>query len=301
MAIKFTQLSDKLKYPPTYRGRLNTLHSAVVSYVIQHYEYGYAYRKRVVDVINTLSYIVLNGDTIPQNWSLSDPLDNIDIVDEDICKSSIGDLYIHDKQIDWDVEPSVKSVQGTKKEQNLSPVPTVSPVQTNTVIARPTKLTDKSDLYIRPPVVPQFDTSRIWIQGNVNDTDFVIYQSLPEIPKKQNEVSVTTDINKMTQADLLNLFPNQFIRTRSACMYDYHEDLDSDLQLGVVMPIKHYTKDQLIDNLVKYPHIFRLVREVDGELVSFYQHIEIDGELHDTLEIWDSLEDAKYIPKTSEF
>lgn len=294
MTVKFTELSDKLKYPPVYRAKLSVIHSSVVSYVMQHFEYGYSFRKKVIDAINTLSYMIISGDTIPTDWSIQDPLNNLPVVDEDVCRSTIGDLFLHDKQIEWNLEAQIVPTVTPKS------VPVQKEVVSTTKVYN-TRPTDKSDLYIKPPTVPQFDTSRIWAQGTVNNTDYVIYTSLPDIPKKQNEISVTTDVSKMTHQDLMNLYPNQFIRTRSACMYDSYASLKSHHQLGVVFPISNYSERDIIDNIVKYPHIFRLLKVVDSEISSFYNTIEIDGQLYSTLEIWDDLPESSVIPKTSDF
>ena len=59
--------------------------------------------------------------------------------------------------------------------------------------------------------------------------------------------------------------------------------------------------EQVRDNIIQYPHFYKLKRFIKGEFVSFYSNIEIDGELYDTLEIWDSLPESKVIPRTSEF
>lgn len=40
---------------------------------------------------------------------------------------------------------------------------------------------------------------------------------------------------------------------------------------------------------------------VNGEIESFYSTIEINGEIHNILDIWDSLPDAKRMPKSSEY
>jgi hypothetical protein len=84
-------------------------------------------------------------------------------------------------------------------------------------------------------------------------------------------------------------------------MYEPREGLKLHPKLGLLLPIKNYTEDQLIDNLVKYPHLFKLLRQIGSDICSFYVHIEIDGKLSGILDVWDDLPDTKLIPKQSEF
>ena len=161
--------------------------------------------------------------------------------------------------------------------------------------------TSKEDLYIRPPSIPRFDISSPYLDKIINNTHYTIYRSLPEVPITQSQISVTTDIDRMTDMDLLRLYPNTFIRTRSATMYESHSNMELDEDIGVIFPICNYTADQIKDNIIRYPHIFKLMRMIDNKIVSFYSNIEIDGVLYNTLEIWDTLPDSKYIPRNSEF
>lgn len=316
--MKFTEIPDKLKYPPNVKAKLSTLHSSVVTYVSDHFERRYDYRKRVISTMNTLSYMCLFGEPLSSNWQESNPLEHITIVDDDTCKSSLGDLYLTEKNLVWDVTPS-ESVQSSISTgtDNLQSIQFVSESVNSTNsegtasskfdVSGPLKihnslnLTPKEDLYIKPPVVPQFDVTKPWKFGMIGNEKFVIYSSLPEIPTKQNEISATTDVNKITSPELMNLYPNQFIRTRASCMYEPIPGLDYDEKLGLILPIDGYSVDQVRDNIVKYPHIFKLTRVVDGKIVSLYTTIEIDGELFNTLSVWNSLPESSLIPRTSEF
>ena len=105
----------------------------------------------------------------------------------------------------------------------------------------------------------------------------------------------------MTDSELLNLFPTEFIRTRAECMYEEHPGIKCDSQLGLILPIKGYTEKQLRDNIIKYPHIFKLMKCVEGSFESFYSTIEIDGQLHKISEVWKNLPESKSIPYTKEF
>ena len=128
-----------------------------------------------------------------------------------------------------------------------------------------------------------------------------IYTSYPEIPTKQNEISCTTNVDKMSAKDLCRLFPNRLIQTRAGSLYEYTPTLTYNESLGNVIPVYGYTDKQLIDNLIRYPHLFKLMRKIDDEFVSFYSHIEIDGELHRISDVWSTLPESKVIPFSQEY
>lgn len=307
--INFTHIPDKLKYPPNIRGKLSTYHSQIITYVSTHFKRTYKYRQNVVDVMNTISYMMLAGDAIPSEWSPDCPLDNLAIIEDDICKAVLGEMYLSDKYITWDVEEA-DSGEASANFQTLKSAEVVkSPAYREHLILKPAAVvsatiispTPKEDLYIKPPVVPQFDTSKPWRSAFIGGERYTIYSSLPEIPKKQNEISVTTDVNKMTSVDLMKLYPNRHIRTRSPAMYEPVPGIEYDEVLGLILPIAGYTSDQVRENIIKYPHIFRLTRVVDDEIVSLYATIEIDGVLHKVSDVWDTLPEAAVIPRSSEF
>ena len=130
----------------------------------------------------------------------------------------------------------------------------------------------------------------------------VIYTTLPEIPTKQNEISVTTNLNAMTDSELLNLFPDHVIHTRSPKMYEKQEGLDYDEDLGIIIPIEGFTKEEIVDNIIQYPHLYKLKKfNSEGKLVNFYTTLEIDGELIPVSEVWNTLPESKLIPCDSEF
>ncbi len=293
--IKFTNIIEKLPYPPALRARLSSLHSDVVTYVSGHYEGTAMYRQKVVNTINTLSYIVICGDSMPEDYDSANPL-NLKYIDDELCKSTLGDIYVHSRLIDWDVELS-DNVQPNYKYHNV-----VNSTRENAQpVIRTCKPTPKEDLYLKPPTVPQFDISRPYIQKMIGPDIYTIYVSLPDIPTKQNEISVTTDVDRMTYNDLMKLYPNQVIHTRSSALYERVSGLDYDDILGVIIPVEGFTKKQIVDNIIKYPHLFKMSKVVDDQIVSFYTTIEIDGQLHKTLDVWDSLPESKVIPKSSEF
>lgn len=177
---------------------------------------------------------------------------------------------------------SSKSFESSAKapeilEEDLEPVS----VQTEEF-----KPTPKEDLFIVTPKYPRVANFH-YRYGNV-------HVSLPQVPTKQCEVSCTTDVNNMTSKQLLDLFPNRFVRTRSPLMYESKDGVTLDPDFGLLVPVDGFTDAEVRDCIIRYPHIFKLKRVApDGSLISFYNHIEIDGELIDTLEAWSFLPEAK--------
>ena len=298
--MKFTELSEKFKYPTKYRTNMQALHDKLIDYGISHYHNTTRWKEAIIRIFNSITYNILIGDSVTYDWD--DPqlerhckLEK-DIVLEDWFKehSKYTALYIDYKDIQWDVDavPVETALPSTPKVQKaVKPAPSTEPV----------KETPKEDLYLRAPLYPRYAINDPWLNVVVGAERFYMYKSLPIIPEKQNDVSCTTDVNKMTDRDLMKLYPNHLIHTRAASMYERIDGIDYDEDLGVIIPINGYSHDELRENMIKYPHFYQLTRVVDGEEISFYENIEIDGELYKTLEVWDSLPESKIIPKTSEF
>ena len=307
--VKFTQLPDKLIYPARIRAKLSTLHSSVITYVVSNFKNTAKYKRQVVDTLNTISVYIKNNDALPSDWSVSNPLTNLELLDSSFCEDTLGNLCIKVKDIIWDVQESETDEQistdtvvtaKTLSEDTVtsSKVVSVKPKRDIGVVVSPTP---KENLYIKPPTIPQFDASKPWLQSQLNQNVYTIYESLPIIPVNQSQISVTTDVSKMTIMDMMKLYPNHFIRTRAATMYENHNGLTLDDDIGIILPIVGFSPTQVKDNIIKYPHIYKLTRYMNNKFTSFYSNIEIDGELHDTLSIWDSLPDSKKMPRNSEF
>lgn len=323
--IRFTQIPDKLHYPPSVKATLSTYHSSVVDYCSSHFVNTYAFRQQTVDVLNTLSYIICNQDSLPDSWSEKSPLSGLYSIDEEILRRYLtklphGSLFLSDRNIEWDVEEqqddetteehsfkqkvqqaSDSVLEETKKYKQYSDDEVKQVAQSIFSGTSSALASDKTDLYIQPPVVPQLDTSHPVLSKVIEGVTYSVYPSLPLVPLKQNQISATTDVNLLTESDLIKLYPASFVRTRSSCMYEVYPGLETHPLLGVILPIDGFTKKQLVDNLIKYPHIFRLKKEVDGSVDSFYSTVEVNEELLNTLECWDSLPDTKVLPKTAEF
>lgn len=321
--IKFTDISERYSIPKQYKAKQSEIHGALISYVVDHFKNTNKFKKKVVDAVNVLTYCLLNNETPPYDWRTKDPLDDtiLEITIEQV-EESLGDYYLVLDAIEWDVierEVKPQEVQPQRRvaaekhvqKSELIQSSKIYPVNSEAVSTeskfRSAGLTSvkfdtpKEDLYIQAPKYPRFDTSDPWLSMRDGSDRLVIYRTLPKIPTKQNEISVTTDVNSMTDPELLNLYPNHIIRTRSSIMYEVHEGIDYDDDLGCIIPIAGFTKEQVIDNIIRYPHLYKLKREAEDALSNFYEDIEIDGELCSIASVWDSLAESAVIPKQSDF
>lgn len=298
MNIPFTCIPDKLNYPPKYRSVLSQLHSSLISEVFSTYKGHLTFKDRryIIQVMNSISFSVLNGDTVPKSIPDGGLLNNVRLVDDDECRLLLKGIYLSDKNIDWDVElPDAVSPSTTAYAVTIEPK-----VQSD-ISFRIVEDTPKEDLYIQPPFVPKFDVKRIWKRGVVDNTEYCIYESCPQVPTKQNEISVTTDFTRMTHQDLLRLYPHQLIKTRGSAMYSPVDGLEFDRDLGVILPIEGFTKKQLMDNIIKYPHLYKLMKETPTGVSGFYSTIELQGSLYPISEVWKSLPESRVIPFNSSF
>lgn len=311
MSYKFTEIPEQLNYPPRLKATLSTYHSDIITYAINHFDGTNSRKSEIVSLMNTISYHMIQGNTLPTNWTSTDPFKNIQMVDYYECEEVLKDLFLHPRKIQWDID--IQESEDVNIDTNSTRIISGSStlrrqISTNIEESKKTNIpkimeepTPKEYLYIKPPTIPRFDVRRPWMRKIVNNTTYCIYPTLPDPPVTQSQISITTDVDKMGHTDLLKLYPNRTIHTRSANMYQPYEGIELDSLLGLILPIEGFTKEEVRDNIIKYPHIFRLTRLVDGKPTSFYSHIEIDGELRDTLEVWDSLPESKIIPKNSEF
>lgn len=304
--IRFTELSESLPYPPIVRGQLSTIHAKIINYAASNFMMTYRFRSQVVNAMNAASYIVISGDSLPDDWNLDDPLVNIPSFDDDLLKTQLNGLYLSEKNINWDLEEVDKAIieigsSTTHHQSDINDPHSIKPAK-NLLSKLPvsSKQTSKESLYLKPPEFPQFDKNRIWCAMNDEYNQYIIYTSLPIIPSCQNEISVTTELMNMSDSDLLNLYPNCFIPTRFSGCYTKYDFLKYDDLLGTILPIEGFTEEQVIDNIIKYPHFYKLYRVVDSQIVSFYTQIEIEGKLHDTLAVWESLPESKLIPRNSD-
>lgn len=309
MSVEFSQIPAKLNYPRHLKGKLSSLHSDVITYVSGIYDGSHDLRTKTIRLLNTITQYVIEGDSLPVNWSSAEaPFENIDIEDEFTLKSSLEKLYINPREIHWDIpivaekSTSIQLDDPIESSKTVPIVPTVKNSKTHQKMkVKISPVTRKEDLYIQSPLVPQFDVKKPWIRTVIDGSVYCVYESIPSVPTKQNEISVTTRVNMMSESQLLNLYPHNFIRTRSPVLYEAHAELKHHSQLGILLPVEGFTDDEIIDNIIKYPHLYRLLKMRDGQIVNFYNTIEIDGELHKVSEVWKKLPDTSQIPYTVDF
>lgn len=304
--MKFTNIPDSLPYPPKVKAALSTLHSEVVSYVIRTYYEDIDYRKQIILLMNSITAAVLAGDTVRLDTTLgfndfceSVPKDP----DIDFC-SDLDDLYINPKTIEWDVEPAE---QGKQEESAPAKVEESDMTFEEICAAAVKKMipTPKSELFLTWPVIAlrDEDTFILNFTDPRDGSEWALHPTYPTIPKKQREISATTDESLMSDRDILFLFPNRFIRTRADCMYTPVPGLEFDEKLGVIIPIEGFTTEQVRESIIKYPHIYKPDRFTGykDETHSFYDFIEIDGELLPSRKVWSSLPESKLMPSTIDF
>ena len=243
---------------------------------------------------------IVTSTIIPD--TLIDESNNDNNADRVNVTSAADNSTIEQSSIDADVansdgvqELSNSDIKDASNDNNLEIVNNKNIISTK--IDQVERPTPKQDLYLSPPKVPSIDFSRVYMSGNIGGNDVAIYYSLPEIPTCQNEISITTDVSKMTTSELLNLYPNRLIPTRYVTMYQTILGTEFDDSLGTLTYVEGYTLDQIRDNIIKYPHFYKMYRVIDGEFISFYKHIEIDGELYPILEAWNNLPEAKVLPR----
>ena len=224
----------------------------------------------------------------------------VPLVDEAVCSSALKDVYIVEKDVVWDIERTIAPEQSAPAQSTAAKAKLSAPSSKAESSAK-SKSVQKSDLYIQPPTVPRFNPKELWAGTTIGDTLYAVHFTLPVVPTTQNQISVTTDVNLFTSSDLRRLFPGQVVNTRPAAMYEHVKGIELHPVLGNILPIQGYTRDQLIDNIVKYPHLFRLQKVVDGQVVSFYPTIELSGELYKVADVWEHLDDTSSIPYNTDF
>lgn len=343
--IELSCIPDKLAVPRPLKAVQSQSHSALVTYVVNHYKNTNKYRQQVCDALNIITYCLISRETPPYDWTVSDPLNTIPEYDMELVKTTCSVLFLTPEAIIWDVTPvsdpivEVDVAEPVVAKSNIQKQPVAQPQSKVNINQELTKQnlskldsnmndkmwvdnaplsssrvpTKKEDLWLAPPLVPTFDRNKVWLAKEYDGEMNVVYVGLPEIPRIQRQINVTTDPTKMTDTEFMNLYPDKFIRTRKPELYERVDGLDYDEDLGCILPIQGFTKEQVLDNMIKYPHFYRLRRIVDPEahannptsyadgIAGFYQDIEIEGELLSTITVWDSLPESKVIPRNAEF
>lgn len=340
--IRFTELIDKLPYPPKLRSKIIQYHSDVLVYAENNYTGYKKFKQSVTEALNKLAYLVIVGQDIPENWDHKHPLENLPDVSVSELQSKLHELYLIPSAIKWDIsiiddvlknfnevtDVAVKEApksSSTQKSKTTTVVEAVVPAVGPTQCAIPNydKLSDideseevenptpYEDIYPTPPPIARLDYSRKYISKTIYGKEYCIYYSLPEVPTKQCEISITTDVNKMTDSELLSLFPNRYLCCRSSLDVPF-EGTDYDKDLGIIPKITGFTREQVIDNIIKYPSLpFKLFRRVgkdartkENRLVKFVNFIELDGKVYPIKDVIDEIEDLQgiqYQPYVSDY
>ena len=249
--IRFTDISDKYDVNRVVKGKVSELHAKLITYVVQHFRNSNQYKQQVVNALNIITYAVYANDPLPFNWSAKDPFKNMPQIEESLIQETLGDVYLTIDGIEWDVSSSYDTSSDISFQPTFDiPQPKqkeVSSSQSFSNLCGTTTPTLKQDLYIQSPVVPQIDYSKVWMSGVIDSETYTIYETLPTIPTKQNEISCTTNPSQMTDKELLRLYPNVRIKTRAASMYEPIQGIKLHPILGLILPMiftfkSHYSR-----------------------------------------------------------
>lgn len=131
---------------------------------------------------------------------------------------------------------------------------------------------------------------KVWHSGTYDGETYVIGTSLPEIPELQCDVSITTNVDRMTEADLIHLYPTREFKEFRHHMVDRFEGCPFDKLVSSYVPIPGYTHEQLIQNIIKYPFPHEYRRFINDQFVDVWKQVEIDGELVDIVKAFDQSE-----------
>lgn len=313
MKFRFTELVDRYKYPLHRKSELLQYFSKLFEYGCNNFTGTKDFKRNLLNAFNVTTYWTLkflNKDILEDAIDMSN---YVGVIDDDTLKSVLGPYYIDVSDIEWDIDivdsnytenygdlqevkSSLDSVDNSVEIVNNSKDVIIT---TEEIVLNPTPL---EDLSIKGPRVPFFDVNSIYREGTVNGNHYVIYRSLPLIPTRQCEVTLTTEVDLMSKSDLMNLYPNVKLQVRNELFNQHIDGLDYDEFIGAFIQIEGFSREQLIDNIIKYPVIEFLEREGrskgEPKWVDFWKFIEIDGKLHKTLDVWESLKDTKGLPKT---
>lgn len=128
---------------------------------------------------------------------------------------------------------------------------------------------------------------KVWHSGTYEGEKYIIGTSLPEIPELQCDISITTNVDRMTEADLLHLYPTRELKEFRHHMVDRFEGCPVSKYVSSYLPIPGYTDWQLIENIIKYPFPQEYRRYINDQFVEVWKHVEIDGELVDIVKAFD--------------
>lgn len=239
----------------------------------------------------------------------------------DDWKPSVVEL-ISDKSFSIDdYDPDVKDFQECREAYQIKSTSETTSEKSDDDVVETSNINDVEDTYSSDEMVlddivlatkpyQRFDTSRVW--KKVYDDcgrPMNMYATLPIIPKKQRDISVTTNVDRMSKSELLNLYPktNPVKGFRSHPIFrQQYEGFTTDPIFGFIPKIEGFTEEQVIDNIIKYPSLDSTTRlKIRPKTTSmkypqpFYHDIEIDGELIDCKKITEEI--CERIPDIGRF
>lgn len=299
--MRFSEISEKTKYPPQYKAQIQTIVSDIISYVSTHIPERLQGKKSIIDCINKIAFLIVSGDSIPDNWTVDMLNEGLPEIGPNELIETLGDCYLYISDITWDI------TEGTFSAIPIINVMDLPKTKTPVMAAeKPTPEIEKvresciEDIMLMPKA-PQFDIKSVNKSRVIDELQYTLYNSVPRIPTRQCEISMTTNVDEMTEKELLALFPKKILYPRSAELYGNIEGVKQDDVLGNLILINGYSEKQMIDNIIKYPYIHnlkRLGKSANGyKQVDFWKYIEVDGEIQKTLEIWEENPKFKNLPK----
>lgn len=302
--MKFSEISEAIKYPPQYRANIQSVVADIIAYVSTHIPERLQGKKNIIECINKVAYLIVTGESLPDGWTVDRLNDGLPDIDSGGMLETLGDCYIYITDITWDITDHNFSTTPVINLADLQPTAItaggkITP-KVPALASKPVYESSIEDIYLMPKT-PQFDIKDINRSKTIDELQYVLYNSVPRIPTKQCEVSMTTNVDEMTEKELLALFPTKLLYPRSAELYADIPGVKRDEQLGNLILINGYTEKQMVENIIKYPFIHnlkRLGKSANGyRQVDFWKYIEIDGELQKTLEVWDNNSKFRTLPK----
>lgn len=312
----------------TNAGQISTCWADYIDKFVELYTGTLSEKRKMLGVLNSVAY-----DTVSQNvltlkiediHSLSDIKSFVCPYSENEMKSLLGSAYLEFHNIIWDIEPHISTdVNSISVKSNADKSTPLDKFDTSQSIKIPEALTaeiradvdskvisesvsqyrsTRDDISLKFSEFPCFDPQKIWGYGkDAAGRIMPIFTTLPEIPKVQNDISITTDVAKMSTSELINLYPDHLIKVRRDEMYEHIQGFDYDEDVGFIPHITGFTREQVVDNIFKYPQFNFMYRRVNGERVSFMKYIEVDGELIPLSEAINIVEDMQNLPDSNVF
>ena len=93
--------------PKHIRAKASQLLAIIIEYGVKHYNNTKKMRDSLLKACNVIMFCLIENEPVPHDWLTTDPLSNIPEVDEDLMKSTLEDIYLSDKNVEWDLTPVI--------------------------------------------------------------------------------------------------------------------------------------------------------------------------------------------------